>query len=257
MPADPFFKFDAHVHVGYWKTADFGGHGSGLREVAGVLSGAGITGALVMPTDSGDNIGTLASVEEFAGTPAFYFAAWIDPLDQSLPRFLESRGDRISALKFHPSFSRLPLTDKSFKPFLLHASNHNLPCIVHCGRWQEVAGWPIALSVAEAYPTIKFLLAHMGGDSPALVAGATAAIRDRSLANVYLGTESIREYWVVARALDVLGCDRLVFGSDHNLNHPGSFLAVIDALGLTKDERNSILGDNARRILAPEAGLNA
>jgi predicted TIM-barrel fold metal-dependent hydrolase len=44
-----------------------------------------------------------------------------------------------------------------------------------------------------------------------------------------------------------------VFGSDHNLNHPGSFLAVIEALGLSAAQRAAILGGNARRILASHA----
>lgn len=253
MPVDPFARFDAHVHVGQWRTPDFGGHGSDLSEVARVLADTGFTGALVMPTDAGDNAGTLAAIDAYEGTPSFRFAAWIDPGDPTLPSFLAAHADRIDALKFHPSFSRLPLTAPAFEPYLRHAAAKALPCVVHCGRWQEVAGWSVALKVAEAFPSVPFLLAHMGGDSPALVAGAVAAIRDRRLANAHLGTESIREYWVVGRALDAIGCERLVFGSDHNLNHPASFLAVIDALHLSSTERDAVLGGNARRILAARA----
>ncbi len=253
MPHDPFARFDAHVHVGRWKAPDFAGHGSGLDEVAAVLSEAGFTGALAMPTDLGDNPGTLAAIQAFQGSPTFLFAAWIDPADPTLPAFLERHDDRIAALKFHPSFCRRPLTDPAFQPYLRHAAARRLPCVVHCGRWQEVAGWGIALEVAGKHPEIPVILAHMGGDSPALVTGAAQAIQERDLHNVFLGTESIREYWVVGRALDLLGCVRLVFGSDHNLNAPGSFLAVLDALRLSPSERAAILGGNARRILASGA----
>jgi predicted TIM-barrel fold metal-dependent hydrolase len=254
VPIDTFDRFDAHVHVGRWQLPDFGGHGSDLDDVSGVLSATGFTGALVMPTDAGDNAGTLAALDAYRGPLSFLFAPWIDPRDASLPAFLDANAGRIAALKFHPSFCRLPLTAPEFRPFLQHAADRGLPCVVHCGRWQEVAGWSITLQVVESLPRVPFILSHMGGDSPGLVAGAAAAIHERHLDNAYLGTESIREPWVVGRALAVLGSERLVFGSDHNLNHPGSFLAVIEALGLSAAQRAAILGGNARRILALHAG---
>ena len=94
----------------------------------------------------------------------------------------------------------------------------------------------------------------MGGDSPTLVAGASNAIKERKLNNAYLGTESIREPWVVGRAIDTLGADRLIFGSDHNLNHPNSFIAVINALGLSNEEKAQIFGKNAQRLLRYDEG---
>lgn len=247
-----FARFDAHVHVGAWRTPDFAGHASMLADVRRVLAEAGITGALVMPTDDGDNHGLRASLDASRNAgdgPELLMAAWIDPhrADATMA-FLESAGDRIRALKCHPSFARLPLTAPAYRPFLAFARDCGLPVVTHCGRWREVAGWELALEVAEAFPTVPIVLSHMGGDGPLLVAGAANAIHDRRLSNAYLGTESIREPWVVGRALDTLGPDRLVFGSDHNLNHPGTFLAVIDALHLDPSSRARILGGNARNL---------
>lgn len=250
--ADPFEVFDAHVHVGRWLTPDFAGRESDLEDVTRVLKSARVTGALVMPTDSGDNAALLAEVfrRQVSGeAPALFFAAWVRPGDETLREYLNENLSRVSALKIHPSFNRLPITDPSCEPFLSLASAHHWPVVVHCGRWREVAGWEKALEAAERHPDIPFVLSHMGGDSPSLVLGAARAIRERGLANAHLGTESIREYWLVAQALDLVGPRRLVFGSDHNLNHPASFLAVIAALDLAPAERALILGGNARRLL--------
>lgn len=254
MP-DAFQRFDAHVHVGAWQTPDFAGHASDLADVRRVLGQAGFTGALVMPTDDGDNDGlarALAQAPDEPGGPRFLMAAWVDPHrpDDTLD-FLERRGPLVRALKCHPSFARLPLTAPAYRPFLAYAREHDLPIVTHCGRWREVAGFEVALEAAAEFPQVSFVLSHMGGDGPTLVAGAAAAIRERGLDRVHLGTESIREPWVVGRAIDVLGADRLVFGSDHNLNHPASFLAVIDALGLSHGERERILGGNARTLFDP------
>lgn len=257
---DPFQVFDAHVHVGPWRTPDFAGRDSDLADVRRVLRSCGVTGALVMPTDSGDNDALLREVVRHQGTPgaapALFFAAWVRPDDDSLTDFLERNMSRVGALKVHPSFNRVPITDPAYAPFLALAERRRLPVVVHCGRWREVAGWEKAVEVAERHPDIPFLLSHMGGDSPALVLGAARAIRERGLSNAHLGTESIREYWLVAQALDLVGPERLVFGSDHNLNHPASFLAVIEALDLAPAERALILGGNARRLLGA-AGTSA
>jgi predicted TIM-barrel fold metal-dependent hydrolase len=247
---DCFAIFDAHVHVGRWRTPDFAGRATTLDESAALLAAAGVTGALVMPTDEADNAGTLAAVRAHAGSPALLFAAWVDPRDASLPAFLDAYAPEIHALKVHTSFTRLPLTDPAFAPFLDLAEARGWPVVVHCGRWREVAGFEHAIEVARERRGLKLLLSHMGGDSPALVLGAAEAVRDRHLANVHLGTESIREYWLVRRAVDLVGPERVVFGSDHNLNHPASFLAVIDALGLAPADRELVLGGNARRLLA-------
>lgn len=250
---DPFQVFDAHVHVGRWLTPDFEGRESDLADVTRVLRSAGITGALVMPTDAGDNEGLLREVVRHGETPgaapALFFAAWVRPGDDSIHDFLQTHHSRVHALKIHPSFNRLPVTDPSFEPFLALASARRWPVVVHCGRWREVAGYERALDVAERHPDIPFILSHMGGDAPALVLGAARAVGERGLQNAFLGTESIREYWLVAQALDLVGPERLVFGSDHNLNHPASFLAVIAALDLAPAERSMVLGGNARRLL--------
>lgn len=246
---DPFQVFDAHVHVGRWRTPDFAGRGSDLADVTRVLASAGVTGALVMATDEGDNAGVLAAVRASDAPVALRFAAWVDPDDLDLPSFLGEHADHVAALKIHPSFARKPVTAPEYRLFLEWASRRGIPVVVHCGRWREVAGWERALEAAETFPSVPFVLSHMGGDGPTLVAGVCDAIRDRALGNVYLGTESIREYWVVARAVDALGPERLLFGSDHNLNHPASFLAVIDALGLDPASRALVVGGNARRLL--------
>jgi len=245
----PSSIFDAHVHVGKWLTPDFHGRESDLHDVADTLDRTGIEGALAMPTDAGDNAGLLAEMKDYRGKVDFLFAAWIDPTDTNLNGFLKANAGTIRALKFHPSFSRTPITDDTFRPFLEYAGDNGLPAVVHCGRWLEKAGYELALEAATRYQTVPFILSHMGGDSPGLVMGAANAVSDRRLENVYLGTESIREYWLVGRALELVGPERIVFGSDHNLNHPASFIAVVDALDLPAADRDLILGGNARRLL--------
>jgi len=244
--------FDSHVHVGRWVLPDFRGHSTSLEQSAAVLASSGIDGALVMPTDSGDNAGLIGSLASYAGPVRFAVAAWAIPDDSAIGGLLDAHDFR--AVKIHPSFCRVPVNHDSWSPAISAARQRGLPVIVHCGRWQEMAGYGLLLQAADAWPDVKFVMAHMGGDSPSLVLSAAVGVASRGLRNVFMGTESIREYWIVAEAIGIVGADRVLFGSDHNLNSPVSFLAVIDAIGLDEQARSMVLGGNARKLFGIDNG---
>ena len=112
-----------------------------------------------------------------------------------------------------------------------------------------MAGYRLALDVAERFSRVAFVLGHMGGDEPLLVRETYRRIGERGIGNAYLGTESLRQYWVVREAVDALGADRIVFGSDYNLNHPDMFRALVDGLELDREARARILGENLNALL--------
>jgi predicted TIM-barrel fold metal-dependent hydrolase len=71
----------------------------------------------------------------------------------------------------------------------------------------------------------------------------------RRLPNAYLGTESIREYYSLRIALDRLGAERLLFGSDFPLGWPAAYLAVLDGANASEEERRLVLGGNFLRLI--------
>lgn len=243
---------DGHVHVGRWATEAFGGRATTLSDAVRLYRELGFAGALVTTTDRADNEELLAALRDHEGSPALRFAWWVEPGAPRAFERLTGRLPEVAALKIHPSFLRRPVNDPAFAPFLRLAGASGRPVMVHCGRWQEVAGYALALDAAERHPDTRFILGHMGGDEPLLVRGAVAAIRERGLGNVWLGTESLRQYWVVQEAADALGAARLVFGSDYNLNHPAAFRAVVDALALSAADRARILGGTLNELVPPE-----
>lgn len=249
---------DGHVHVGPWKEPSFSGRATDLAHCVEVLRESGIGGALVMPTDRAENEGLLAALRAWEGQrggadPILRFNAWVDPLDPGNLPWLEAHAREIAALKIHPSFVRKPPTDPVYEPHLDAAAAHGWPVLVHCGRWQEMSSWRFGVELARRHPTVSFVLCHMGGDSTDLVQGVVDALSaEDGPRNAWLGTESIRQYWIVGAAIERLGADRVIFGSDYNLNHPRSFLAVVEALHLPKPQAQAVLGDNLDGLL-PEA----
>lgn len=228
--------------MGAWREPGFAGRSTDFAAAADLYEGLGFGGALLMSTDRGANEALLAQIRAYQGPAAFRLAYWVDPAAEgALPAFEACQAD-VAALKVHPSFLRRPVSDEAFRPFLTRAETLGLPVVVHCGRWRQIAGFEHALRVAEERPTLRLVLSHMGGDEPLLVRETVAAIRERALDNVFLGTESVRQYWVVQEALDRLGPGRLIFGSDYNLNHPAAFLAIVHALDADETEKSAILG---------------
>ncbi len=245
----PFAIIDGHAHVGTWRDPSFGGRATSLSDATTLYRALGFQGALLMATDLACNVELFEALAAHDGAPRFRMAWFAEPRQEDDFRALEQRASSLAVLKVHPSFLRCPVGDKSLAPYLDLAVEVGLPLVVHCGRWREVAGFEHALEGAHRYPTLAVVLSHMGGDEPLLVRAALDAIEDRRLGNVYLGTESVRQYWLVQEACERLGSSRLIFGSDYNLNHPAAFKAIIEALGLRDEQRAEVFGANLNGLL--------
>jgi len=239
---------DGHVHWGRWRPEREGWPGATMDEIRVALARSGIDGAVIMPTDEADNEGL---AEALAPNPdGFHFFAWLDPHhpDRTMETLERHRG-HLAGLKVHPSLERLRVDDAAWAPFLEFADEWRLPVIVHCGRWQEMASWKFCLTVAERHPEAAIIIAHMGGDLPTLQQDCSLEVQRRALPNVYLGTESIREYYSLRIALDRLGPERILFGSDFPLGWPAAYLAVFDGALPSEEERRLVLGANLLRLI--------
>jgi predicted TIM-barrel fold metal-dependent hydrolase len=248
---------DAHVHVGAWDHADFLGRATDLPTTLAELGGAGVDGAALLPTDRRDNQGLLdAARAARAGghRGAMWFLPWVAPLGaggEADLAWLEANRAAIAGVKFHPSLSRVRITDPGFAPFLELCARWNLVALVHCGRWQEMASYRFAVEAAARYPAARFLLAHAGGDTPPLATAAADAVLAARLENAWFEISGLREHWVLARNVARLGAGRYLLGSDFNLAHPAMYVGQIRALRLPEADTARLLGDNARLVLGP------
>jgi len=98
------------------------------------------------------------------------------------------------------------------------------------------------------YPGLKIVLAHWGGGLPfyALMPEVKAA-----LANTWFDTAAspfLYDPAVYRQAIDIVGADRILFGSDYPLMPQSRPLKEIDSLALTGDMKSRILGGNAQRL---------
>lgn len=238
---------DGHIHAGYWSPGNFLGRGVRFEDIDACLESCGIDGGVLTSTDLREN----DQVLDFIGRARkrYWFFPWVNPSAEGDLDYLKSMRGRIHGIKLHPSVDRIKITDPAVEPFLELAEAEGLPVMVHCGRWQEMASYRLALEAAGDHPGCPFILSHMGGDTPELEMGTIEGIEGGGLDNVHLGIEGVREYWAVQKAVDVLGASRVVFGSDFPLGHPRMYMGVVDALDVGACDRALILGGNILRLV--------
>ncbi|MEO8446123.1 MAG: amidohydrolase family protein, partial [bacterium] len=202
---------DAHIHIGKWSKLFFE-YGSTVEQAIDVLKSSGVDSAVCMPADNTSNFDLY---NETIDNPdyKFYFNAWIDPADKELDHFLEKNIGRISLFKIHPSIQRKRITDPSYEKYLELASEKRKPVVVHCGRWQDIASYKFPLELVDKFPELKLILAHLGGDQPSLYLECAEEIKNKKFANVYLGTESVREFYFVNKVVNTVGAEKVIFGS--------------------------------------------
>ena len=238
---------DGHIHAGYWSPRMFLGRGSSFEDMETCLAECGIDGAILTSTDQRDNEAVAAFIAG-GSRKKYWFFPWVNPLVGEGLAYLRDNRASVNGIKLHPSCDKVRITDSRAEPFLRFAADEGVAVMVHCGRWQEMSSYKFALEAAAKYPETLFVLSHMGGDTPELEMGTIEGIIQAGLDNVLLGTEGVREYWAVQSAVDRLGAQKVVFGSDFPLGHPRMYMGLIDALTLTPAERQLILGGNALRL---------
>ncbi len=105
-------------------------------------------------------------------------------------------------------------------------------------------------------PRLQVIIAHMGRHTPNTsqhVEENLLALRDE--ANVYFETSTVRDSEIIARAVEIVGEDRILFGSDFPFNSyqdPDPLAVELDVIrraNLAPRVTQKIVGENISRLL--------
>lgn len=101
----------------------------------------------------------------------------------------------------------------------------------------------------QAFPEATIVLAHWGGGLPFYA--LMPEVR-RALANAYFDTAAspfLYQDAVFEHVVQIIGADKILFGSDFPLIGQSRIIKSVQSLNLTEEAKRLILGDNAQRIL--------
>ena len=179
---------------------------------------------------------------------------------------LKNRG--LKGIKLHPVYQDTNLDDVKFLRILDRAAELGLIVVTHAGL---DIGFPgvvrcspqMIRHVVEEVGDFKLIAAHMGGwknwSEVLEVLGGTKIFIDTSFSTGAIVPRSdchwqakdlkLLDEAKFMRFVEVFGADRILFGTDSPWTSARSSIDFIEALPLTEDDRNKILGRNARRLI--------
>lgn len=164
----------------------------------------------------------------------------IDEVNRCLGK-LKMRG-----VKFHSwKCGYYPDNNKMLDKVIDEIEKYNVPILTHTGTA------PLSLpqqwaDVAKKHPKVKFVFAHIGYLDYGY--GCVDCVKD--LENVFVDTSGQVEVQILEKALNVLGSERIIFGSDWPYKFVKSEICKFDVLNLTEKQKNDIFDNNMRKLFS-------
>jgi len=201
----------------------------------------------------------MASVQKYPDR--FIGLGCFDPADAQAPaeteRCLAGGLSGIGELAFYGSgIDQLAL--EQLDPIMNLCHQSDLPVLIHTN---EPVGHhyhgktPITLGqiygLIERFPDNKLILAHWGGGL-FFYSLMKKQVKER-LKNVYFDTAAspfLYDASVYRIASELIGADKILFGTDFPLLPPARYFSDMDAAGLTPAEVDQVCGLNAKRLFA-------
>ncbi len=150
----------------------------------------------------------------------------------------------MKGLKLHPTSSIAHPADEWSTRLIRRAAEYGAPTLFHCG--DDPLTTPLAVAkAAERCPEATILAGHMGGY---FHGEAMLEVAER-LPNLVLETSAMPYPDLIRRAVDLLGAERVVFGSDGPAGHPKLEVLKVQLAGLSATDEALVLGGNMERIL--------
>jgi len=230
---------DAHVH---WKGGVYpGDERAGAADLFDALDSADVTKAVVVGLDPHNEDILRAVTDEHRSRLAALINVHPFDVNADAVRRAVERADGFGETYIRCGSSQLPV--EYFRPVLDLARSTARPILLHTGDFSYTAPAMMADMVSE-YPNVVFVLGH---------SGSLAFVRDaievaKAFPNTYLETSGMTSPAMLRRAVDELGAERILFGSDYPFWHPAVERARIDSAGLEPAASRLILGENARRL---------
>jgi uncharacterized protein len=231
--------FDAHMHVGdFGPMMNVGVDTAGLAEL---MRDHEIDGGVVFAPD--------ASLVEQAMSeiPGLYGLVWANPkvpgyVDETA-RLLED--PRFRGIKLHPTLDGFHPNDPSIHPLMQLLAERDLPVLIHCGHPVFSLPWSIE-ELIVAFPHVKVILGHMGHCNVIYINGAID-VAERN-AKVYLETSGMPMPTKIREAVERVGPERVLFGSDIPFHHPKIEIDRVRLAGLAPEDEQRVLSTSARAL---------
>ncbi len=161
---------------------------------------------------------------------------------EGLERAISEYG--FKGLKLHPVTTIDHPASKTTARLVRRAAELGIPTLFHCG--DEPLTTPLAVAAAaEACPEATVILGHMGGYHHV---GEAIEVAQR-VPNLVLETSAMPYPAKIREAVERLGPERVIYGSDGPVCSPRIEVEKVRLAGLEPEAESLVLGETAKRLL--------
>ena len=147
-------------------------------------------------------------------------------------------------LKLHPTIDWFPANAEILNPLVELTIRLRIPILMH--TYEPTKSLPTLVGdLAERYPEAKIIMAHMGGSL--YFSQAILALKKND--NLLLNTAGVYQPHMIKTAVDKIGAERVIFGSDFPYGNPKIELAKVEASGIEEKQKKLVLGENMARLI--------
>ncbi len=164
---------------------------------------------------------------------------------QALKDLEQFRQNGYVGVKLHPNWHNYPLNSRAAEPILEFCQKEQIPVLTHSTGGCPLSGAGVIKDVAEKYSELKLVVGHGGIFSDRQVAQVVM-----DYPQLFLEISVEYEAGKLERTVEMIGPDRLLFGSDCPLHNPSVILQRVRVMKLSKDDEEKILWKNTAKLFA-------
>ncbi|MBE6559920.1 MAG: hypothetical protein E7662_02240 [Ruminococcaceae bacterium] len=231
---------DCHIHV---KGGDVFKTEHTAEQIIPVLDRAGIEKAVIFamclsPVEANEMV-----LRECAKAPERLFGfAYARPMyDRSVTSVIRDGLDRgLRGIKIHKGETLL--LPEIIGPVVELAMEYDVPCLIDSGGDHDALR-----KLVVAYPEAKFIFAHL---TKGTLIQQEAMFRFLApYKNVYVDTSWLQYYYMIRKAVDILGSGRVLYGSDGILTDPRTEIMKVKIQEFTPEQEEDIFYNNIAALL--------
>jgi predicted TIM-barrel fold metal-dependent hydrolase len=249
------FLIDVHSHLGQYSNAAMS---AGGERLAHLFRTAGITHGVAFSIEAcygGIDAGNRLALEEVRTQETISLMVVAHPSHLEPSRrwvAMAASNPKIVGVKIHPVLGNYDVLSAATRRLFEEViAPSGLPVLSHVGN--ESPNVPIDryLALARAFPSVRFIAAHLGVGLMGLADAAIDAWKQNPVANVWFDMGTLRAFFTgsVEALLRAVGPDRICFGTDAPLYHPAPFARALEVLEITEEEREKIAWKNVLQVI--------
>ena len=238
---------DSHIHLGSFSVS-YPFAESREEKVIQMLRDEGVDYALSSSTKAlhydcvEGNAETLAAAKKYKEIiPLLVVNAWHE--EQSLKDLEQFHEHGYVGVKIHPDCHNYPINSAAAAPILEFCEREGIPVLTHSTGENPLSGAGPIKEVAEKFSDLKLIVGHGGIFSDRQVA---QVIKDYP--QLYLEISVEYEAGKLERSVEMIGPDRIMFGSDCPLHNPSVVFQRVKVMKLSQEDEDKIFWKNAAEV---------